>query len=117
MAGAVAVFYLLHPLQIRERLSVRASRQITKDERIVGDRSLLGELSKQNILQATHPRIIDSTRVMGNQTNEPLVSAQLAKEPAAIEGMKACIVQVRRVADVMQPCRCHKNLPRHTRDR
>jgi hypothetical protein len=38
---------------------------------------------------------------MGDQTGEPIVSAQLAKEPAAINGMKARIVQVRRVADVM----------------
>ena len=55
MIGAVAVFYLLHPLHICDRLPGRASRQITKDERVVGDRSLLGELGKQNILKAAHP--------------------------------------------------------------
>ena len=117
MIGAVALPYLPHPLRMRDRLPSRASRQITKDERIVGDRSLLGELSKQNILQATHPRLIDSTRVMGHQTAEPIVSAQLAKEPAAINGMKARIVQARCIANVMQPCRCHQNLSSHTRDR
>ena len=100
MIGAVAFPDLLHPLHICDRLPGRASRQIAKDERVLGDRSLLGELGKQNILQAAHPRLIDRTRVMGDQTGEPIVSAQLAKEPAAINGMKARIVQVRRVADV-----------------
>jgi hypothetical protein len=54
---------------------------------------------------------------MGDQAREPVICAQLAKEPAAIDGVKARIVQVRRVADVMQPGRCHKNPSSHTGDR
>ena len=49
MIGAVAVFYLFDPLHICDRLPGRASREITKDERVVGDRSFLGEFGKPNI--------------------------------------------------------------------
>ena len=117
MTGTVSVSYLLDPVHTRDRLPSGASRQIAKNERIVGRGSLLRELSEQNILQAAHPRLIDGARVMGDQARKPIICAQLAKEPAAIDGMKPRIVQVRCVADVMQPSRCHQNLPGHTGDR
>src|SRR5262249_33547564 len=61
MIGAVAVSYLLHPLHIRDLLPSGASRQIAKDERIVGSGSLLRKLSKQDTLKATHPRLVHRT--------------------------------------------------------
>jgi len=69
------------------------------------------------MLQAAHPRLIDGARVMGNQTREPIIGAQLAKKPAAVNGMKPRIAQAWCVADVMQPCRSHQNLSSHTGDR
>jgi len=61
MIGAVAVSYLFHPLHIRNRLPSGASRQIAKNELIIGRRSLLRKLSKQNIFQATHPSLAHRT--------------------------------------------------------
>lgn len=103
MIGTVSVSYLLHPLHVRDRLPSGASRQIAKDERIVGRGRLLRELSEQNAFQAAHPRLIDSTGVVSNQARKSIICAQLAKEPATIDGMEARIVQIRCIANVMQP--------------
>jgi len=75
MIWTVAFLYLLHPFHIRDPLPSRTGRHITKDERVVGRRNLLRELSKQNIRQAAYPRLIDGTRVMGDQTRQPVIYA------------------------------------------
>jgi len=48
--------------------------------------------------------------VVSDQARQPIICAQLAKEPAAVDGMKARIEQVRCVANVMEPRSCYKEI-------
>ena len=117
MIGPVTFPYLLHPLPVRDQLTGRASRQITKYERVVRGRSLLRELGKQDNLQAADSCLVNRTRVMGDQTCEPIVSAQLAEEPRAIDRVKACIDQIRGIPNVVKPCSSDQDVSSDTRDR
>lgn len=60
---------------------------------------------------------MNSTRVVSNQARKPVVNTLLPKETAPVDGMKACIAEVRRIANVMQPCRCGKKTSNHAWDR
>lgn len=54
---------------------------------------------------------------MGDQAHEPVISAELAEEPSAIDRMEADIDQIRGLADVMKPCSRQEDVSSHTADR
>jgi hypothetical protein len=53
--------------------------------------------------------------VVGDQTRQPIICAHFAEKPAAVDGMETRIEQVRRVANVMEPCGCYEEISAHTR--
>lgn len=91
-----------------DRSAVRTRCEVAERQRCVEDRSLIGELSLIP-LEPTQLRLVSGVGVMGNQASQVLL-ADRPEEPRAIDGVKAGMSQIARVADVMQVCRCNQPL-------
>ena len=92
-------------------LAIWTSGHVGIAEGIGDSRRLRFKLCGERSAQPTFLCFQPGTRVIRDETCDPLVDAKRPEPPRAIESMQPSVYQRRVVTDVMQPCRSHKHEP------